>query len=140
MSSEFETREGEDARATGKGKMEFILGAVLEQALSLLSGKKSRAAEGLDRVSRAIRQTASNLGGEEGAGFSRYAEQAAEQIATASQYLREQDLQALLRDVERLVRRRPAAAAGGALALGFVLARFLKTSSGKGRQTVSHGR
>jgi cell division septum initiation protein DivIVA len=133
MFSEHEERQGEETRPKGKGKAEVLLGAVLQQALSLLSGKKSRAAEELDRISRAIRQTADSFGGEDPIGISRYAEQAADEIGKASAYFRERDVMDLLRDAQQLAQRRPGLAIGGAFAMGFVLARFLKTSSGNSR-------
>ncbi len=133
MLSEDEKRRGEETRPRGKGKAEVLLSAVLQQALSLLSGKKSRAAEELDRISGAIRHTARNFGGEDAAGILRYAEKAAEEIEKASAYFREKDVTELFEDAQRLAHRRPALAIGSAFALGFALARFLKTSAGNSR-------
>jgi hypothetical protein len=135
MSPEYGKGPTEGARPRGKGKAEVLLGAVLQQALSLLSGKKIRAAEELERISRAVRQTAMSFGEDYPEGVSRYAEQAAEQIGKASAYVREKDLLDFLRDAQGLARRRPALAFGGGFAAGFVLARFLKASARNGRGT-----
>jgi hypothetical protein len=60
-------------------------------------------------------------------------EGAAERVDRASDYLRQHELKDLLRDLEGLARRRPAAFLAGGVAAGFVLARFFKSS---GERTV----
>jgi hypothetical protein len=55
-------------------------------------------------------------------------EGAADRVDRASDYLRRHELKDLLRDLEGLGRRRPAAFLAGGLAAGFVLARFFKSS------------
>jgi ElaB/YqjD/DUF883 family membrane-anchored ribosome-binding protein len=132
MSWQEEKREGKKPPRGFEEKKNLILNAVLQQALSIVSSQKSRAVEELEHLSRAIRQTAKSLEGEGSVGISRYAEQAAEQIGKASEYFRDRELGDLLRDCEKLVQRKPALAVGGALAVGFILARFLKSSTNEG--------
>jgi hypothetical protein len=59
----------------------------------------------------------------------RYAEQAADRVESAGQWLERADGDQLLRDVEGFARRNPWAVAAGGLALGLVASRFLKASS-----------
>ncbi len=59
----------------------------------------------------------------------RYAEQAAERVQSAGQWLEESDGDQIVRDVEDFARRNPWAVAAGGLALGLVASRFLKASS-----------
>ncbi|HSR10859.1 MAG TPA: hypothetical protein VLS90_05400, partial [Thermodesulfobacteriota bacterium] len=68
--------------------------------------------------------------GERQGAMSGYSGMAAERIERASHYFRENDIQQLLEDAGRFIRKNPAAAAAGALALGFIAARFLKSGGG----------
>ncbi len=61
----------------------------------------------------------------------RVAERAADQVERAGAYLRDNDADALLGDVERVGREQPWAVAAAAFALGIVAARALKASSAK---------
>jgi hypothetical protein len=64
-------------------------------------------------------------------GLVELAERAAGEVDRASRYLRRSELRDVVRDLEDLARRRPAAFVGGSFAAGLVLARFFKSS---GRQ------
>ncbi|MGH9904058.1 MAG: hypothetical protein ACRD8U_00580, partial [Pyrinomonadaceae bacterium] len=57
-----------------------------------------------------------------------FARRAAEGLAGFSGSLRQRDVDSLLAQAQDFARRRPAVFLGGALATGFVLARFLKSS------------
>jgi hypothetical protein len=65
----------------------------------------------------------------------RYAEQAAEKVESAGQWLEQADGDQILRDVEDFARRNPWAVAAGGLALGLVASRFLKASSSQRYRT-----
>ena len=70
----------------------------------------------------------------------RYAEQAAERVQSAGQWLERSDGDQLLRDVEDFARRNPWAVAAGGLVLGLAASRMLKASSGQRyRTSVSSG-
>jgi hypothetical protein len=67
----------------------------------------------------------------------------AEQVERLSSYLRDRDVRALRDDLENLARRQPAVALGAAVAVGMLVARFIKSSqrSGNaGRQPAGEGR
>jgi ElaB/YqjD/DUF883 family membrane-anchored ribosome-binding protein len=61
-------------------------------------------------------------------GLVELAERAAQQVDRASRYMRSSEIRDVVRDVEDLARRRPAAFVGGSFAAGLLLARFFKSS------------
>jgi ElaB/YqjD/DUF883 family membrane-anchored ribosome-binding protein len=70
----------------------------------------------------------------------RYAEQAADRVERAGDWLRDSDGDRILRDVEDFARRNPWAVVAGGLALGFAASRLLKASSGERyRSSVGNG-
>ncbi|MBZ0154692.1 MAG: YHS domain-containing protein [Alphaproteobacteria bacterium] len=126
------------ARQRVQEKEEQMKGKVQEQARSMMTEKKGTAAEGLGSVAEALHAVSQQLQGKNQAAVARYADSVAERVDRASRYLRESDTDQLIRDVKGLVRRQPGLFLGGALAAGFILARFLKSSSaieatGRGR-------
>ncbi len=86
MFSEREKSGKEDSRPRTEGKAELILGAVLRQALSLVSSRKCRAAEELEWMSRAVRETARSLGREDPTGIAvkKVDQEALDQCLTAT--------------------------------------------------------
>lgn len=106
-----------------------VVDQVKQQASSQFDTQKGRAAEALGSVALAIRQTGTQLHDQENTQVAQYADKAAEQVERLSTYLRETDLNNVVRGVERYARRQPALFIGGALALGLLGARFLKSSS-----------
>jgi hypothetical protein len=103
------------------------------KATEKLEEKKTDLSAGLNNVASSIRQLGDNLGGSTtGDQLSRltseFSSSAAEKIQRAANYFERQDLNAVYRDVESLARRNPALVLGGAFALGFLAARFLKSS------------
>lgn len=106
-----------------------VAGQVQEQATSRLEEQKERAAGGLGSLAEAVRQTGQELRAkEQGAGVAAYADTAAEQIERAASFLRTRDVPQLLDEVEDIAQRQPALFLGGAIALGFLGARFLLSS------------
>lgn len=90
--------------------------------------QKKRAADGLGEVAQALHETARHLGPSDSSVTARYADMAAEQVERMAQFLRSSDWKDMAGDAERFARRQPALFLGGAMAAGFVLARFLKSS------------
>src|SRR5205814_450028 len=68
-----------------------------------------------------------------------YTNSLAQQIENLSGYFERKDVREMVRDVESFARRYPAYFIGGAVALGFLAARFLK-SSGPRQRTQGAGR
>lgn len=101
-----------------------------EQGRQMFAGQKDKAAGQVDSVARALRSTADQMSAEE-AQTGRYVGLAAEQLESFGQRLREKDVDDLLHDAQNLARRSPMAFFAGSVAAGFLLSRFLKSSSDK---------
>ena len=102
-----------------------------------LEEQKSTLSTGLMTVADNIRQLGSNLSGAQANDpltriAADYSETAAQKLRTAADYFNSHDVETMYRDVEGLARRNPAVFVGGAFALGFLAARFLKSSSPRG--------
>lgn len=100
-----------------------------QRARSLIEQQKVTAADAVHGWASALRTTARQLEEQEQGMSGRYAEWAADGIDRISRSLREQDLDALVHQVEDFARRQPALFLGGAVALGFLASRFLKSSA-----------
>lgn len=116
-----------------KEKVGPAVAQVKEQAAtqiqSTLSTQKDACAESLTGIAQAFRSTADNLRQSDQAPIGQYAETVAGWVDSATGYLNERDVNEIVRDVEGLARRQPALFIGTAFALGFLAARFLKSSS-----------
>lgn len=106
-----------------------------EQGKAALTWQKDSAAQQVDAVADALQQTAQQLsssadrGDRSHAQIGRYVGYAAEQVANFGDQLRGKDLDTLLDDAIALGRRAPGTLFAGAMVAGFLLARFLKSSS-----------
>jgi uncharacterized protein YjbJ (UPF0337 family) len=100
-----------------------------QQATSRLESGKERAVEGLSTVAHAVRQVGQQLREQEQPTAAQYADKSAQQIERFSGYLRDKDMDQIVRETEAYARRQPTVFLGSALGLGFLLARFLKSSS-----------
>ncbi len=110
-----------------------------KQAKSMLSTRKDQVSDGLGNVAQALRHTGQGLRGQgQQDQLAQYADQAADQVERFSTFLRERDVNQLTVEVERLARRQPALFLGGALALGMIGARFLKSSSQRAQQMQNY--
>jgi hypothetical protein len=110
-----------------KHKAAETLDQVKQQAQSKIDQQKQQAADQLSGVAGALRQTSQNLE-TENAPLAQYADSFAEQVDKMSNYLRERDLSELFNDVRQVAQRQPEIFVAGALAAGFLLGRFLKSS------------
>ncbi len=118
-----------------RGKSQWVIDLVKDQTKVLFTQQKNRAAEELASLARGLRQTSKSFDSERQAGISQYTGQAAEKIDQASRYFREKTLEDLVQDAGQLIRRNPAVVIGGALVLGFLVARILRSSGGgRGRR------
>ena len=104
------------------------------KASKKLEEQKSNLSTGLTSVASGIRDLGNRLG-DSGSDnhFARIASEAsttaAKKIERAADYFDQHDLNAVYHDVESFARRNPAVILGGAFALGFLAARFLKSSN-----------
>ena len=134
----------ESAKETAKGLYDQAkstagqaFGAATQRATEALDEKKVTVASGLTSVADSIKQVSENLNmttdepnpiAETAA---KYTNSLAAQIENLSGYFERKDVRDMVRDVESFARRNPAYFIGGAIALGFLAARFLKSSNPK---------
>ncbi|HEY0460179.1 MAG TPA: hypothetical protein VGC97_13660 [Pyrinomonadaceae bacterium] len=109
-------------------------GAATKRATEALDEKKGTVASGLTSVADSIKQVGENLNTTEEANpitetAAKYTNNIAQQIENLSGYFERKDVREMVRDVEVFARRYPAYFIGGAVALGFLAARFLKSSN-----------
>ena len=105
------------ARETASGQVE-----------SRFSSGKTKATETLGSVAQTLKSSSQQLRDQQQAGIGKYADQAASKIEELSHYLENASLNDVATRVENFARREPAFFIGGAVALGFLSARFLKSS------------
>ncbi|QIN83944.1 hypothetical protein GBA63_15790 [Rubrobacter tropicus] len=106
-----------------------------EQVKSQLASQKHEASQRLTPIQVALRETAQQLRKQGQAPVAQYADKASDQVERVSGYLRETEVDEMVDEARGFARSRPALFLGGALALGFLGARFLKSSS----QEASNG-
>lgn len=105
------------------------------QVTATLADQKTRAADQLSDVAHALRRTGEELQSQEHPTIAQFADAAAEQVERFSTYLKQGDLGDLWQDVRNMAQRQPEIFVASALAAGFLVGRFLKSSSGQTRRT-----
>lgn len=109
-----------------------VAGQAQAQAQTFLSQQKDAAAGHIESVSQVLHHTIDELRQRSPGIVSDYAERAVEGLDSFAHALREQDARSLIGTAEDFARRRPALFVAGSVALGFALARFLKSSAKDG--------
>ncbi|GAB4453018.1 MAG: hypothetical protein OHK0029_04970 [Armatimonadaceae bacterium] len=115
--------------------VEKTRGQVREQ----ISTRKEDAAGTLTNVADALRQSSNTLRdaeGETSTKLGNFQEAAADQIERFSGYLRDKDLEDIVRDTNQFAHRQPTLFIGGAFLVGIFAARFFKSSE---RRSVENG-
>ncbi len=100
-----------------------------EQVKSQLANQKHEAAQRLTPIQTALRETTQQLRKQGQGPVAGYADKTSDGVERVSGYLRETDVDEMVEEARGFARSRPAFFLGGALALGFLGARFLKSSS-----------
>ena len=98
-----------------------------EKARAYAIDGKAKAGGALDEFSRLMNDAATSVDDKLGAQYGDYARSAAKSLAGFSDQLKARDLDELLDDLKNFARRSPAVAVGTAAAIGFVLARLVKS-------------
>ncbi|HET7371528.1 MAG TPA: hypothetical protein VFK45_11885 [Gammaproteobacteria bacterium] len=99
------------------------------QASETAERQKSAAADQAGGVASALRRTSEELGRQDQTWLADMANQFADGADRLAGQLRDQDIGSLLNRTQDLARRRPGVFLAGAVATGFVLTRFLKSSN-----------
>ncbi len=97
--------------------------AIGHKAADAVDARRDAVASGIDSAASTLREKAESLPG--GERVARAAFTAADTMEAAAEYVRGQDVQAMLADVGRMVKRHPGATLLTAAAVGFLLARSL---------------
>jgi hypothetical protein len=100
-----------------------------EQVKSQLANQKHEASQRLTPIQVALRETAQQLRKQGQAPVAQYADKTSDQVERFSGYLRETEVDEMVDQARGFARSRPAVFLTGAVALGFLGARFLKSSS-----------
>lgn len=95
---------------------------------SMIGEKQHAAADEIAGVANVLRQTAQSLEQNNQITTGRYAQRAAAGLDQLSSTLRERDIGSLFHQAESFARRSPALFFGGAVAVGFLMARFMKST------------
>lgn len=99
------------------------------EAREFADQQRAVAAEKVSAIARALRAGARELAQADQPEFADYSKQAAAGIDDLADWIAHKPLQEVWREAEAYARRQPMIAFGGALTAGFLLARFLKSSS-----------
>jgi hypothetical protein len=102
--------------------------AARQQAESLLDRQKSAAADQAERVTTVLHKMADEFERQEQPYFSGCVNELAKRSDAFSRTLRERDLEALMEQTRHYSRQHPALFMGGAIAAGFMLSRFMRSS------------
>jgi ElaB/YqjD/DUF883 family membrane-anchored ribosome-binding protein len=98
-----------------------------EKARDAANRGKERAAEALDGIGKLIRDSAGTIDEKVGAQYGDYARSAAESVEGFANKVDAKNLDDLLEETRQFVRKSPAVAIGAAAAIGFVLARVIRS-------------
>jgi len=96
-----------------------------QRAMDAVESGRESAAKGLDNAAAGIRSKADSLPG--GAEVSRFARRAADKIGGAAEYLREHEVKDMMSEVESFVKEHPAQALLGAVVVGFLAGRSMRS-------------
>ncbi len=128
--SESKTLQDTLGQVADQAKQTFTatMGEVKQQANSRLADQKQHTADRLSGVAHALRNTSQNLQAQDET-VAQYVDSFAEQIERVSGYIQNKEIGELLKDAQQLARRQPEFFVAGALAAGFLVGRFFKSSS-----------
>jgi gas vesicle protein len=121
--------EAKNLANQAKEQTRNVAGQAKEQVNQVVSQRKEETAQRLGSFAHALHEAASKLDEEDAGGLGRYAHQAADQVDRLSNYLRNQDMSAFMRDTETFARRHPDVFLGTTFLAGLLVARFFKASN-----------
>jgi hypothetical protein len=110
------------------GQAKTTLQQARDRASSSLGESKGQFADQFGTIAEALRRTTEHLRAEDQQRIAGLTDTVARQVEQVADYLRNKDAVAMRNDLENLARRQPALVLGGALILGLIGARFLKSS------------
>lgn len=111
--------------ATARGRQ--FIEAARDQAADYVGRRKDSAAQSVADVANSLRESGSAF--EDRPNIKAFVDNAAEGLDQLADTIRERSFEEIYDDVEGFARRRPTAFAAAATVVGFMLARFLKSSA-----------
>jgi hypothetical protein len=121
------------------GQAKNTLQQARDRASSSLGESKHQFADQFGTIAEALRRTTQHLRSEDQQRIAGLTDSVARQVDQVANYLRTKDARAMRQDLENLARRQPALMIGGALVLGLIGARFLKSSERRGGRRYGDG-
>lgn len=115
------------ARQAFKEEAGKLTGQSLDKAKAYAVDGKDRAGGALEEFAKLLTDAAGTVDEKLGAQYGDYARSAANSLSGFGENLRSKDIDDLLADAKDLVKKSPAVAIGTAAAVGFVLARLVKS-------------
>ena len=115
-----------------------LAGEAKQQGQSILQQQQGFVASQIESIAGALHKTAEQLGSDEQGALAQYTEQAAAGLERFSHSIRDQDFNTVVRQVEDFARRQPTVFIGSAALLGFLAARFLKSSAERSHAPRRH--
>src|SRR3954451_18211818 len=141
-----ESRDGEhhvelsgNAMSDAKRVGSELVGAARDSAVSLIDAQRARAADQITALGDALRRSAESFESTGAGGLVEYANQAADQISGFADTVRDRSWNELAGDLESFGRRYPMTFMASAMSIGFVLGRFLLSSSERTHQAGIRG-
>ena len=120
----------EDVKNKVKSDMNDFKAKATESAKAAAEKGKDRATEAVGSIGKLIRDSAATIDDNVGMQYGDYARSAADMVEGFAGKMDAKDVDALAEDARQFVRKSPAVAIGAAAAIGFVLARLVR-SGGK---------
>lgn len=124
-----------DAKKVGSD----LVGAARDSAMSLLDAQRARVADQITSLGDALRQSSGSLEGTGVGSLAQYATQLADQIGGFADSVRDRSWNELAGDLESFARRYPLSFMASAMGVGFMLGRFLLSSSERTAASMSSG-
>lgn len=117
----------ENVKAKVKSDMNNFKAQATDSARAAAKKGKDRATEAVDSIGKLIRDSAATIDENVGKQYGDYARSAAEMVEGFAGKMDAKDVDALAEDARQFVRKSPAIAIGAAAAIGFVLARLVRS-------------
>lgn len=120
---------------TGAGHESFreqatnFKGKATDKAREYADSGKDKAANLLDSLAKTVADLAGSVDERLGTGYGDYTRRAADAVSGAADTLKAKDVDEIVADTREFVKSRPAIAIGAAAAVGFLIARLVKSGS-----------
>ena len=123
-----DTTEIQDVQQKAQDTASTVVQQVQQLAETNVSSQKQRVSDTLDAVAQTLRDSGEGVRDQQPQ-IASVVDQAAQRVEKFSTFIRDRDVNELVSEAENFARREPLIFLGGALAVGFIAARFVKASS-----------